>query len=142
MDIKRINISEVKPGMVLASDVYNTSEQLVLEKGTVLSDKNITRLKFYSVREADILLNAPLAVPKEPESMKQENVESYTKRLKKTPEYKNFARSYKNTAKTNCWSCMPIRHIRPLRMAWGMCGGRVNSIGPRQQRIRCFIVSA
>ena len=97
MDAKKINISEAKPGMVLASDAYSSSEQRVLEKGTALTDKSITRLKFYSVREVEIVLDAEPAQPKEPESLKQENVISYTKRLKKTPEYKVFAKSFKNT---------------------------------------------
>ncbi len=97
MDAKKINISEAKPGMVLASDAYSSSEQRVLEKGTALTDKSITRLKFYSVREVEIVLDAEPAQPKEPESLKQENVLSYTKRLKKTPEYKVFAKSFKNT---------------------------------------------
>ena len=99
MDTQKVSISEVKPGMMLATDVYNTSEQLVLNKGTVLTDKNITRLKFYSVREVMILLTPepePVQI-REPESMKQENVDSYNKRLKKTPEYKVFAKSYNNT---------------------------------------------
>lgn len=41
--------SQVVPGMVVAEDVFTYSNQLIIAAGTVLDDKLITRMKFYSV---------------------------------------------------------------------------------------------
>ena len=47
--MKRVKTSELKPGMVLASDVYNYQDQLVLSAGMVLTEKAIKKLSFYSI---------------------------------------------------------------------------------------------
>ena len=53
--MKRILTRKLVPGMVLANDVhtYNSSLKL-LDKGTVLEDKDIARLAFYSI--IDVLI--------------------------------------------------------------------------------------
>ncbi|MBO4310689.1 MAG: HD-GYP domain-containing protein [Lachnospiraceae bacterium] len=47
--MKKIKTKELIPGFVLAEDVFNYNGQLILTKGTVLTDKAITRLEFYSI---------------------------------------------------------------------------------------------
>lgn len=47
--MKRVRVSELVPGMTTAEDVYSFSNQLVVEKGTELTDKIIARLEYYSV---------------------------------------------------------------------------------------------
>ncbi|MBO7336114.1 MAG: HD-GYP domain-containing protein [Lachnospiraceae bacterium] len=96
MKTKRVPISNVKPGMMLAEDVYNTSDQLVLNKGTELTDRSITRLKFYSIREVVISIEAPASEGSQ-DATAPENINTYTKRLKKSADYKVFATSFKDT---------------------------------------------
>lgn len=47
--MKKINIAELAPGMTIATDIYTYNDQLILRKGLTLTDKSITRLRFYSV---------------------------------------------------------------------------------------------
>ena len=75
----RIRTSELTPGMVLASDVYNHQDQLVLPAGTVLSEKAINKLSFYSIYFVKI---------EEPE--KKETVVSYAERVRESEEFKEF----------------------------------------------------
>lgn len=47
--MKRIKTKALIPGYVLAEDVYSYNGQMILTNGTVLTDKIITRLEFYSI---------------------------------------------------------------------------------------------
>jgi len=47
--LKRIRVSELIPGMITAEDIYSFSNQLVVEKDTVLTDEIIARLEYHSV---------------------------------------------------------------------------------------------
>lgn len=49
MKTVKIPVSQLSPGMIVADNVYTFSNQLIIQAGTQLSDKIITRLKFYSV---------------------------------------------------------------------------------------------
>lgn len=51
MNTKRILAREASPDMVLAEDVYTCGGQNIISKGTVLDNRAITRLKFYSITE-------------------------------------------------------------------------------------------
>lgn len=52
--MKKIAIENLVPGMIIASDVYTYNDQLVLPKGLTLTDKSITRLRFYSISQISI----------------------------------------------------------------------------------------
>lgn len=56
MKRKRITIRQATPGMVAGEDIYNYNNQLIISEGTVLTDKIITRLKFYSISDFNIAL--------------------------------------------------------------------------------------
>jgi len=49
-----INLSEIKPDMVLADDLKNQNGRFLLSKGTKLTSKNIRVLKMWGVVEAEI----------------------------------------------------------------------------------------
>lgn len=49
-----INISELKPGMVLEKPVYSPQGALLLPEGAELTDRNIFVLKTWGVTEVDI----------------------------------------------------------------------------------------
>lgn len=47
--MKKIRTSELRPGMVVYEDIYSFSNQLILPRGSILTDKSITSLEFYSI---------------------------------------------------------------------------------------------
>lgn len=89
MKTDRILISNIKPGMVLAEDVHNSVDQLVLNEGTELNEHSITRLKFYNIHE--VLVAIPDSAQEETAASKNE---SYTETVKKSPEFKAFKKEY------------------------------------------------
>lgn len=93
--MKRINTKELVPGMVLASDVntYDSKVQL-LDKGTILDEKDIARLAFYSIID--------VAVEDDPI---EEMLESYgdsslthSERVKQSEEFKEFKQDFEDCA--------------------------------------------
>ena len=97
--MKRILTRKLVPGMVLANDVhtYNSSLKL-LDKGTVLEDKDIARLAFYSV--IDVLIEDEV-VDVEVESGYSAPIEeglTYSERIRQSPEFQEFKKSFEQCA--------------------------------------------
>lgn len=87
MKTKRILTSRAKPGMVIAEDIYTYNNQLILAKDTMLTNRAITRLKFYSITDIKIHLDV---VTMEPIETKV----SFTEEIKHTTEYQDFAEKH------------------------------------------------
>lgn len=85
--MKRLNISELFPGMITAEDVYTYNNQLILQRGTVLTDKTITKLEFYSIFSVRVEDNIP-ARPR------PQIDEPYSVRVKSSPEFRSFKNNY------------------------------------------------
>lgn len=83
MKTKRILTSRAKPGMVIAEDIYTYNNQLIIAKDTMLTNRAITRLKFYSITDIKIHLDV---VNMEPIETKI----SFTEEIKQTAEYQDF----------------------------------------------------
>ena len=49
-----VNVSELKPGMVVLSEVSNKHGNVLLKKGESLTEKNIVLLKSWGITEIDI----------------------------------------------------------------------------------------
>ena len=49
-----INISDVRPGMVLAADVQDRNGRVLLAKGVEITEKHVRIFKMWGVTEADI----------------------------------------------------------------------------------------
>lgn len=90
MKTAKIPVSQLTPDMIVADSVYTFNNQLIIQQGTRLSDKIITRLKFYSIEQVRIQIedNAPDEILVAP--LKKE---LYLEKLKGTIEYKNFNKS-------------------------------------------------
>lgn len=93
MKTKRILTSRAKPGMVIAEDIYTYNNQLIIAKDTMLTNRAITRLKFYSITDIKIHLDV---VNMEPIEAKI----SYTEEIKQTEEYREFAEKHNETVLT------------------------------------------
>ena len=83
MKTKRIRTSRAKPGMVIAEDIYTYNNQLIIAKDTMLTNRAITRLKFYSITDIKIHLDVVNMGPIETKI-------SFTEEIKQTTEYQDF----------------------------------------------------
>lgn len=88
--MKRINTKDLIPGMVVAEDVYNYNDQLVLSKGTILNDQAITRLEMYAILSLQI---------SDDETMKPLNAvpkinDSYYEKVRSTRTFQFFRREF------------------------------------------------
>ena len=91
--MKRLSITQLIPGMITAEDVYDLEHELVVPKGTVLTDKLITKLDLYgilTIYAEDIL--PELDPPKEP----SETESSYYERIKSSPEFQLFKEEFES----------------------------------------------
>ena len=91
--MKRIATYRLLPGMKVAEDVYNYNKQLILPKGTILTDDIITRLEFYSVISVYITDDEP-APQAQADIPAESSGESFSARLQATPEFQEFKQKY------------------------------------------------
>ena len=87
--MKRIFTYQLVPGMKVAEDIYNYNRQLILPKGTILTDEIITRLEFYSIISIYVTDEKPVAPP-----VPEVTENSYSQRLQATPEFQEFKQKY------------------------------------------------
>lgn len=87
--MRRINTSELIPGMISAEDVYNFNNQLILPRGIILNDRTITKLAFYaimSVKVEDQTAETALDdIPYEP---------SYAEKMRQSPDFIQFREEF------------------------------------------------
>lgn len=89
MEAIRIRTDQAEAGMVVASDVYTSNNQLILTKGTVLDERMITRLRFYNIYG--------LFIHQKGNDEEITKEESYIETLRSTVEFKKFNRTYVET---------------------------------------------
>lgn len=82
--MRRVELSDLKAGMVTAKDVIDDN-QLIVAKGVVLSDYAIDKLKTYSIMFIDVEDEISEAFTK---SLEQDL--SYSERVRKSPEFVRF----------------------------------------------------
>ena len=93
----KIKTSFAEPGMIIAKDIYSTADHLVAGAGTKLTDRLITRLKFYSVEEITIVTPDSLRLKQRPDALhalEQVPENSYVGRIKSTAEYRQFTKTF------------------------------------------------
>ena len=110
--MQRVRTSNLIPGMITSEDVYSYNNQLIVPKGTVLNDKVITRLEFYSVLaihvedeiatsekntssslDSDTIPN-PFGTVKEVSFSDIPEKLSYSERIKETTQFKEFKKNF------------------------------------------------
>ena len=93
--MKRVVTRKLTPGMVLASDVHTYDSYIkLLDKGTVLEDKDIARLAFYSI--LDVLVEDDPVEPMVPTP--SDTGLSYSERLKQSQEFQEFKADFEECA--------------------------------------------
>lgn len=86
MGKKRVRVNDLTVGMLIADDVYNSSDQLIITKKTIMNDKLISKLKLYGVPAVNII-----EIEKDkPKSDDDVTVLTQTEQIKGTEDYKQF----------------------------------------------------
>ncbi|MDD3172796.1 MAG: HD-GYP domain-containing protein [Herbinix sp.] len=92
MEAVRIRTDQAETGMIVASDIFTTNNQLIITKGTILDERMITRLRFYNIYGLMIYSN-----DNNDNNASDLKEESYIEMLRNTPEFKKFNRTYIDT---------------------------------------------
>ncbi len=98
MPMKRVETSQLVPGMITAEDVYTYNGQLILSKGLTLNDKAITRLELYSIltiRIEESTAEIEFELPDPDDSNPDEW--PFSKIIKNSPQFKEFQKSFDET---------------------------------------------
>ena len=92
----RIKTSELVPGMIIAEDVYNYNNQLILPRGMELTDKSITKLEFYSILYVNVkkFENQKTAEKSEIEQVIEQDKLSYSEKITNSESYIKFRASF------------------------------------------------
>lgn len=89
-----VSIHQVKPGMIVADDVYSSSGQFVVSKNTVLNPRHISKMRLYNVKSLYVLISEGLIS----EESEAEDDHKHQNPLRSTTEFKVFRRAFVNTA--------------------------------------------
>lgn len=103
-ELMKIKTIYAEPGMIIGKDIYSSTDYLIAGEGTALTDRMISRLKFYSVEEIDIVTPDFLREKEQPVIPKKQAPvagESYVNKVKASPEYKVFTETF-STSYTSC----------------------------------------
>lgn len=87
----RVRIDKLEPGMILAADVYTSSDQLILPEGLELNKKTIEKLEYYGVDMVRVLDEID-----EDLSPDAENI-SYGERISSTKQFKEYKKTFEDT---------------------------------------------
>lgn len=91
MSMLKLPMEQASPGMVVADDVYTFNNQLIIAKGTTLTDRVITHLNFYAIPHIIIDIPDKEHTTEETPSFIRE---PYSEQLKKSTEYKQFKKAF------------------------------------------------
>lgn len=86
VSMKTVQASDLKPGMVAASDIMSPSGQRIFNKGTVLTEQLIMRLSFYRI--TSVAIEDPET--KAPEQTAPTMSPAFAQKLKSTQQSQNF----------------------------------------------------
>jgi putative nucleotidyltransferase with HDIG domain len=98
----RITTDQAVVGMIVANNIYSRDSQLLVGKDTILSERNIIRLKLYGIREIDIVnqqhshRNLFDEIEYIPEQLSIEP--AYYSKVRDTEEFKQFKESIEGSA--------------------------------------------
>lgn len=85
---KRVKTNDLSAGMILADDVYSMTDQLLVPKNTIVSERIIAKFRFYSVPAVNIV-----EVNEEAGAISAEDAH-LSELVKKSEEYKDFRKDF------------------------------------------------
>jgi putative nucleotidyltransferase with HDIG domain len=98
MKQKKILINKATPGMILAKDIIDYSGQMLVAKGTTLTDWIISKLQFYNIHSLMICIDENNEIVKQPLPNETEGIsqESNLTRIRNTKEFVKFQKEFFN----------------------------------------------
>jgi len=98
-ELMKLKTAFAEPGMIIGKDIYSSSDYLIAGEGAVLTDRMITRLKFYSIDEIIIVTPESLRKKEKPKPVYRNKPviipeASYVGRVKASPEYRTFTKTF------------------------------------------------
>lgn len=97
MKIQKILTSQAVPGMICARDIFTFNNLLLIGMNTPLTDRIITRLKFYSIEKLPVFVKEDVIFKEKDINPILEDTAINTEKIKKTIEFKKFDKSYTET---------------------------------------------
>lgn len=88
----KILTSQAIPGMIVTEDIYTKDLNLVISKGTTLTDKMITRLEFYSITDFTVYFDDSLS-----DNVVEYIENTFYSEIKKSDSFKRFNKAYQDT---------------------------------------------
>ena len=105
--MKKLSTFKLVPGMTIAENVLSYDRQVILAKGTVLTDNNITRLEMYGVLSVYIEEdtseeevpenNTPIPEVVAPSESGGASAPTYAQRIRETQEFKAFKKDFEES---------------------------------------------
>ena len=92
--MKRLSITQLIPGMIVAEDVYNLDHELLIPKGTVLTDRLITKLDLYGILTIFAEDTIPAVQSSDTTSDSGNLGSSYSERIKSSSEFQLFKEDF------------------------------------------------
>lgn len=90
--MKRVTARQLMPGMVAAEDIFSLNNQLLIPRGTVLTDTAITILEMYNI--ISIRVEDAQTPVDDAEDSAPDLTRPYSERVKKSPEFQRFKKEY------------------------------------------------
>lgn len=98
MKTKQILTSDAIPGMIVSEDIYTSHNHLIAAKNTALSDRIITRLKFYSIESITVKVEGKEETnPDQIFSAPPQREETYSEYIKSSKEFVEFNDTFMTT---------------------------------------------
>lgn len=97
--MKRVSLANLVPGMVTAEDIFTYNSQLIVAKNTVLTDKIITRLEFYSIMSVriDEEQSTPAKAESDAAPKKPRAEMSYSEQIQSSADFKEFKSKFEDS---------------------------------------------
>ena len=134
-----VDVDELVPGMVTAGEVRTKGGQLIVENGASLTDRLISRIKFYAIPQVSVTED-PIPATKKEEQVEvpshvvkpEAQAPSYSQKVVCSKEFQNFQISYSRVIAT-----YPRRH--PNRSSSRSTRGRFHPLREPSQTVygRC-----
>jgi putative nucleotidyltransferase with HDIG domain len=98
--IKMFLIKDLKPGMIVAKDVYTIVDELVVARNTTLTARGITRLEAYDLKEIPIRIDETSV---QEVSEEEEKVSSYTasEKMKQSESFQKFYKAFDESVRVS-----------------------------------------
>ena len=90
MNTRTVKTALAVPGMKVVQDVYSFSDQLIISEGTILTDRIITRLKFYMIPE--ILIEEPEEATENVYVIHPEDY--HIAKVRESEDFQNFSKTF------------------------------------------------